>query len=108
MRRGAAGSSTNPALLPAQHRLRQPVSKKLRMHAVLSLQDSVPSSQCLTRRHLNCIQQALLNLERHTVATFAALALPFPLALLWLPPDCSPPARMRCGLLACHLGSSSV
>src|ERR1700751_1766346 len=40
--------------------------------------------------------------------TFAVLALPFPLALFWLPPDSSPPARMRCGHLACHLGSSSV
>jgi len=40
--------------------------------------------------------------------TFAVLALPFPRALFWLPPDCSPPARMRCGHLACRLGFSSV
>jgi hypothetical protein len=36
------------------------------------------------------------------------LPLPFLLALFWLPPDRSPPARMQCGLLACHLGFSSV
>ena len=40
--------------------------------------------------------------------TFAGLALPFLLALFWLPPDCSPLSRTRCGHLECHLGFSSV
>jgi hypothetical protein len=44
--------SRQRASLRAQRRQRRPVSNRFRMHAVLSLQDSVPSSQCLTRRLL--------------------------------------------------------
>jgi hypothetical protein len=72
--------SRQRASLPAQHRLRRPVSNKCRMHAVLSLQDSVPSSQCLTRRHLirilletgNRLSLVFQSSELHPASTFSS------------------------------------
>jgi len=88
--------SRQRASLRPQRHLRRLVSNRFHMLAVLSLQQSVPSPECLTRRPLSRLRSYLLLSTALTAASFRSKC-----GSTRRPPECS---SQRCPAAAPQLG----